>query len=176
MGARDLLADLAAAGMSICAEGDRLVIRPASKLTDDLRAALRAAKPELMALLSGGGCAAAAHPPASPIRRFRLSPVDADRCHAGGWSDAEIAAFVGRHARLLSIGFTDADDLAERLVLRDRDGDERRLCVECRHYRGRAGGTCRQPNRADLGGPAVGALALVLHCCPAFGPIGGASC
>ena len=176
MGARDLLADLAAAGMSICAEGDRLVIRPASKLTDDLRAALRAAKPELMALLSGGGCAAAAHPPASPIRRFRLSPVDADRCHAGGWSDAEIAAFVGRHARLLSIGFTGRRRLGRAAGAarprRRREAPMRRVQALPRPR----WGTCRQPNRADLGGPAVGALALVLHCCPAFGPIGGASC
>ena len=41
MGARELLADLAGAGLSVIADGDRLVIRPASKLTDDMRAALR---------------------------------------------------------------------------------------------------------------------------------------
>lgn len=52
MGARNLLADLTGAGMSITAEGDRLVIRPASMLTDNMRAALRQAKPELLALLS----------------------------------------------------------------------------------------------------------------------------
>ena len=52
MGARDLLDDLASAGLSVTAAGDRLFIRPASKLTDPMRAALREAKPELLALLS----------------------------------------------------------------------------------------------------------------------------
>lgn len=53
MGARELLDDLARDGFSIAADGDRLLIRPASKLTDDRRNALRAAKPELVAILSG---------------------------------------------------------------------------------------------------------------------------
>ena len=33
------------------------------------------------------------------------------------------------------ISTSDADDLAERLVLRDRDDDDRVLCVECKHGR-----------------------------------------
>ena len=52
MGAHDLLADLAGAGLSVTAEGDHLVIRPASRLTDPMRAALREAKLELLALLA----------------------------------------------------------------------------------------------------------------------------
>jgi len=51
MGARDLLNDLAEAGLTVESDGDRLVIRPASLLTDDLRAQVRDAKPELLALL-----------------------------------------------------------------------------------------------------------------------------
>ena len=50
MGARDLLSSLAGAGLSVTVEAGRLVIRPASKLTDDMREALRAAKPQLLAL------------------------------------------------------------------------------------------------------------------------------
>ena len=61
MGARNLLADLTAAGLSVTAEGDRLVIRPASKLTDPMRAALRDAKPELIALLAGQAKIGRAH-------------------------------------------------------------------------------------------------------------------
>lgn len=53
MGARDLLDGLAEAGISVAVDGDKLVIRPASRLTDDIRAALRASKPELLALLVG---------------------------------------------------------------------------------------------------------------------------
>ena len=52
MGARDLLADLADAGLRVTTDGDHLVIRPASKLTDPMRAALREAKPELLTLLA----------------------------------------------------------------------------------------------------------------------------
>ena len=65
MAARDLLADLASAGLSVTAEGDRLMIRPASRLTEPLRVALRQAKPELLALLSAPlpmrTCAGCAH-------------------------------------------------------------------------------------------------------------------
>ena len=53
MGVRELPADLAGAGLSVTAEGDRLVIRPASKRTDPMCAALRAAKPELLVLIRG---------------------------------------------------------------------------------------------------------------------------
>ena len=42
MGARELLSELAGAGFELETDGDRLVIRPASRLTDDLRAAVRA--------------------------------------------------------------------------------------------------------------------------------------
>ncbi len=48
MGARDLLADLGEAGFRVSIVGDRLVVSPASKLTDDLRVALREAKSELL--------------------------------------------------------------------------------------------------------------------------------
>ena len=90
MGTRDLLEDLAGAGLSVTAEGGRLVIRPASKLTDPMRAALRDAKPELIALLAGQ-----AMTPAPPCNRpYRLASADADLCHAGGWDDAEITRFV----------------------------------------------------------------------------------
>ena len=52
MGAREVLRDLTGAGFSVEVAGDRLLVGPASKLTDDLRAAVRAAKPDLLALLN----------------------------------------------------------------------------------------------------------------------------
>jgi hypothetical protein len=48
MGARDLLAELADLGVTVTVDGNRLVIRPASRLTDELRASLRAHKAELL--------------------------------------------------------------------------------------------------------------------------------
>lgn len=59
MGARDLLAELACLGVTVTADGERLIIQPASKLTDELRAALRAHKAELLAAVSA--------PPIAPL-------------------------------------------------------------------------------------------------------------
>ena len=50
------------------------------------------------------------------------------------WSDAEIELFVKRQARIAWLGYGGASEfLAEKLVNRDRDRDDRRLCVECAH-------------------------------------------
>jgi hypothetical protein len=70
-------------------------------------------------------------PTAAADRPHRLTNDEADRCHAPCWDEAEIAAFTARTERFALLGRTDADDLAERLTLRDRDGDDRRLCLEC---------------------------------------------
>lgn len=52
MTARALHDRLTAAGLSVAADGGKLLIRPAAKFTDALRAEVVAAKPELLALLS----------------------------------------------------------------------------------------------------------------------------
>lgn len=70
-------------------------------------------------------------PKAGADRLDRLTKDDADRCHAPCWNDAEIAAYTARTERFALLGRADAADLAERLTLRDRDGDDRRLCLEC---------------------------------------------
>ena len=49
------------------------------------------------------------------------------------WTDAEIVAFDKRVARSTWLGYPDAKGRAEKLLHRDRDGDDRRLCVECLH-------------------------------------------
>lgn len=50
------------------------------------------------------------------------------------WADAEIVAFQKRQARVSWLGYgKHADRLAEKLLHRDRDIDDRRLCVECVH-------------------------------------------
>ncbi len=150
MGARELLSDLADAGLSISAEGGHLVIRPASKLTDHMRAALRDAKPELLALLRSGSDAA---------------PCDTA---AVGWTDADIARFIDRRGRLLRWGWpeAEAEKLADRLVQRDREHDERVSCTDCQHFRP---GRCGDHRRAGLTAPDVGRdLASLLQRCPGF--------
>ena len=53
MAARDLLHDLQASGFTLEVAAGKLMVTPASALTDDMRAGVRACKPELMALLAG---------------------------------------------------------------------------------------------------------------------------
>lgn len=110
MDPRELLTDLALHGVSVQAKDGALEIRPAGLLTNPMREALRECKPALLALLS------------SETNPYRLSATDADRCHAPCWTDAEITRFVARVSAFMRQGFSasDADDLAERLVLRDR--------------------------------------------------------
>jgi hypothetical protein len=149
MGARELLADLSKTGLSVTADGDRLVIRPASKLTDPMRCALRDAKTELLALLNR-----------------RSEP---DRLAAVCWTDDDITSFLVRRDRLLRLGWgeSESEQLAERLVQRDREQDDDRVsCAECAHYRP---GRCGDYRRAGLQAPEVGRdWVTMLQRCPAF--------
>ena len=52
MGAPDVLGQLAAAGIRLRAEGERLLAEPREALTDELRAAIRANKSALLAALA----------------------------------------------------------------------------------------------------------------------------
>jgi hypothetical protein len=101
-------------------------------------------------------------------RPYRLTAADGDRCHAGGWDDAEIARFQARLRRFNSFGIRgdDAQELAERLTLRDRDNDERRMCLECSQHQP---GRCGNHRRAGLHVPELGPdLAVMLQRCPGF--------
>lgn len=151
MGARELVAEVNGAGLHITADGDRLVIRPASMLTPALREALTLAKPELLALL----------------REVRPGPSPGD-LDAVAWTDADITRFLNRRARLMRWGWAEtlAEDLAARLVQRDRDQDERVSCADCSAYRP---GRCGNHRRAGLLSPEVGRdWVALLQRCPGF--------
>ena len=50
----------------------------------------------------------------------------------------------------------EAESLVDKLVIRDRDGDDRRLCLECLHLGSGAGRWgCNQWARAGLGAPGL---------------------
>jgi hypothetical protein len=108
---------------------------------------------------------------AAQHRPYKLSVADADGAHAQPWTESQIRVYNARAGRSRGMGFSadDADDLAERLHLRDVTGDERRSCIECRHYeRGR----CAQARAALLTSPAIGRdLATLLQRCPAHDPV-----
>ncbi|MDE2367538.1 MAG: hypothetical protein KGN16_01090 [Burkholderiales bacterium] len=143
MGARDLLHSLAGAGLSVSADGDRLVIRPASKLTDTMRTALREAKAELLALLAGGPDDAEAFEERAAIFEFD-----------GGVPRAE--------AEALALGVTKGAGPAVLVV----DIDTRVRCIRCRHYRP---GRCSSWRAAGLAAAEVGPdLASLPQRCPSF--------
>ena len=87
---------------------------------------------------------------------------------AVAWTDADIARYLARHARLLRWGWAEpeAEALAERLVIRDRECDARVSCADCEHYRP---GRCGNHRRAGLQAPEVGRdWVALLQRCPGF--------
>lgn len=115
-------------------------------------------------------CAAfGASPPSKAQERpYRLTPAQGDAAHSEAWDDGAIARFQARVVRVVRLGFDagDADDLAERLHLRDVEGDHRSLCIECLHYRP---GRCGNHRAAGLQAADVGRdLASTMQHCGGF--------
>lgn len=68
-------------------------------------------------------------------------------------TDREIVTFTARMAGFTDKGlsFDDGEALADKLVTRDRETDDRRLCLECVHLAGHAGSWgCRAWQRAGV--------------------------
>lgn len=108
---------------------------------------------------------------ATPTRPYKLTPAEGDAAHAEPWNDAATARFVARVSLFLRRGInaTDADDIAERLHLRDVHGDDRVLCVECVHLSGRAGAWhCGNHRAADVGRDLPAALTTTMQRCAGF--------
>lgn len=174
MGAPDLLQHLRAAGLALTVEEDRLIVKPRERLTDPDREAIRAHRDELVRLLRPAPPAAAisastTSPP--PPRPHALTRGEAYAAHAGGWDDGEIARFTNRMALFARRGFDqqDAEDLAARLALRDRNGDDLRMCVECSHLDER--GRCLAAAIGRLRGAdrRLEPVPILLQRCEAFG-------
>jgi len=109
MGAADLLAYVHAAGFTLDLADDKLLVTPASMLTDELRIALRNSKPEVLALLAA---------------EYEAT--------AEAFCERTIVEFDGGLPR------ADAEDLVERLQLSDVEADHRTLCLECHYLAGTA--------------------------------------
>lgn len=96
------------------------------------------AAPILACVEKTGGDSLAANDPAP----------DPDRhCwpHSPAMNTAEIDTFTARLARFTDKGLSldEGEALADTLVIRDRESDDRRLCLECTHLAGHAAGTWR---------------------------------
>ena len=131
MGATDLLARLRGAGLVLTLlPDDGLHVGPRSELTDEQRSEIRARRDDLIRALRDEAAQ-------SLTRRVSVNPLmtpeEGDECHACGWDEDEITTYLAREERFIRMGKTGADavHLAERLTLRDRQNDERRLCLEC---------------------------------------------
>ena len=74
--------------------------------------------------------------------------------HTEAMNSAEINTFKARLARFTNkgLGLDDAETLADKLVRRDRDLDDRRLCLECIHLSGsdRRGWDCKNWQRTGV--------------------------
>lgn len=97
--------------------------------------------------------------------------------HSEAMNTGEIDAFTARLARFTDrgLGLDDAEALADKLVTRDRESDDRRLCLECLHLSGQSGKTwdCRNWQAAKVAIRArdaqlSAALVLQLHRCDGF--------
>jgi hypothetical protein len=81
----------------------------------------------------------------------------------------EMAAFKARAERFQVLGRTDAEELAQKLTLRDRDGDDRRLCLECT-WLGDAGSCIAAANGRIPGATRrLEPVRTILQRCEAFG-------
>lgn len=65
--------------------------------------------------------------------------TDSQVFKGGVWNDQEIKRFMRRESIFLAEGFDKSEALAEQMLYRDRpdSGDNRRVCFECQHLRGK---------------------------------------
>lgn len=113
-------------------------------------------------------------PPVPPFSESNATADPDQHCwpHTEAMNTAEIDTFTERLHLFTRHGldYTEAETLADGLVTRDRDQDDRRLCLECRHLRRGAGlWGCNQWKRAGLAAAGVPAdLVKLLQRCEGF--------
>jgi len=114
--------------------------------------------------------------------QFDNGDVNPDRwCwpHSTAMNGAELDLLAARLARFTDKGVSqgDAESLADKLVIRDRDSDDRALCLECRHMAGYGPASWRCGNWQAAGvaisqraSQLPGDLVFQLQRCPGFAP------
>lgn len=128
--------------------------------------------------IQGSSYAGATAPPLVDRKvsaRVDAAPEDAPDAscwpHSPAMPSAELDTFAARLARCTDRGLilADAQRLADKLVIRDREGDDRRACPECRHLSGRATAwRCGNWGAAGVPQALPGALVTQPQRCPGF--------
>jgi hypothetical protein len=178
---------LHSAGLAVTLTPEKgIKVSPASGITDAMRAMIMAQKVEIVAYLVD-----AANDPAPPSSTDRLRAAslaldaviaasgmvaDPDRWsypHGDAKNGEEIDAFLIRQSLFVQQGLAmkQAECLADRLVIRAREYDDRTVCLECVHLQrtGRCGnwqraGLATRSSDAQLGGDFV----ILLQRCDGF--------
>jgi hypothetical protein len=111
------------------------------------------------------------------VRFEKTSDHDRDSWpHSDAMNGGEIDTFTARLIRFTDKGLAldDGEALADQLVRRDRESDDRRLCLECTHLAGHTGTwRCRSWQRAGIARQArdaglPGELVRTLQRCDGF--------
>lgn len=90
--------------------------------------------------------------------------------NGSAWNDAEIRRFTARAQMFIRAGWKNkAEEWAEKLVYRDRDGDDRRVCIECAHMQRDRGCFQAKQGRLEPGtAKDMRVLPFLLQRCPGF--------
>ena len=105
-----------------------------------------------------------------PDRPYKLTQAQGDAAHVISLDDAATGLYQSRVRLIQRRGFNEqnAEDLAERLHLRDVQGDDRVLCVECSHHQL---GRCNNHRNAGLMTSEVGRdFTVLMQRCAGFRP------
>lgn len=126
MGAADIFGRLAAAGIHLARDGDKLIATPRESMDDDLRALIRDHKLELMAALNA---------PISKRDRVELDELITVVASFHAFTEADI-----QEARTIALGDVPAAlscfrDLAKRAGASTPAVDDRVLCSDCSNLR-----------------------------------------
>ena len=93
--------------------------------------------------------------------------------HTSAMNSVEIDTFTARLGRFTDKGmaYDQAEALADKLVQRDREGDDRRLCLECRHLQGAGRWRCGNWHQAGVAREGLARdLVLMLQRCDGYHP------
>lgn len=175
---RQLLESFTAAGLAVSLTLDNgLKVTPAKALNDDLRGTIKAHKAALVEYLRLVTAKMSYEMPtgAPTPSQHNLTMVDGTDLHAllhsPAMSPREVDTFTARLVRLTDRGVTlrDAERLADVLVQRDREDDDRRVCFECYYLQGTGRWRCRSWQAAGVARDGIGCdLVLMLQRCDGF--------